>query len=232
MPTADPRVPRGSSPLSSISDCPELHGESGTDKDWPISATAIAPPHEYAVISSLTQPCTDSSTGPTLRSVVLASLLLLSVPALAGAAEDGLQLVPDFRVLPVHFLVLLLLIYPIQNWLLRPLAEILEVRALRTTGAVSEADRQTSQSRDLALQIEQRLAKARQDAQAQRSATLADAEAKERELLERAREEAARTIETVRSDVAAEYGAARASIEPLARELAREAAERLLGRPL
>jgi F-type H+-transporting ATPase subunit b len=207
----------------------QRRGESGTDKDWPISATAIAPPHEYAVTSSLTLPCTDRSTGLT---VVLASLLLLSVPAVAGAAEDGLQLVPDFRVLPIHFLVLLVLIYPIQNWLLRPLAEILEVRTLRTTGALSEADRQTSQSRDLALQIEQRLAKARQDAQAQRAATLAEAEAQERAMLESAREEAVRTIETVRSDVASEYGTARASIEPMARDLAREAAARLLGRSL
>lgn len=192
---------------------------------------AIGPSHEYPVMSTFIQLRDRSAPPVALLAGVLTSSLVL-VPELARAAEDGLALVPDFRILPVHFLVLLALIYPIQNWLLRPLAEILEVRSLRTTGAVSEADRQTSQSRDLTSQIEQRLAKARQDAQAQRAATLAQAEAAERALLERTREEAVQTIDTVRTEMAAELGTARASIEPMARELAREAAARLLGRPL
>jgi F-type H+-transporting ATPase subunit b len=163
----------------------------------------------------------------------LAFLLVLGgAPALARAAEDGLNLVPNPLLLALHFGVLLLLIYPVNRFLLQPLTQILEQRRSRTSGALLEAELQLKDAGDLAGTIEKRLATARQEGQSRRLAVLAQAEAAERDLLGRAREEATRTIDALRARIAEDTRAARDALPNLTRQLAGEAATRLLGRPL
>jgi F-type H+-transporting ATPase subunit b len=155
-----------------------------------------------------------------------------AAPELARAAEEGLSLVPDPLRLAINFTALLLLIYPVHRLLLKPLSQVLEQRSERTSGALVEAERQQKDAGDLAGAIEKRLAAARQEGQGRRLAVLAEAEAAERDLLTRAREDAARSIESLRTRIAGETRTAREALPNLTRELAREAAIRLLGRAL
>jgi F-type H+-transporting ATPase subunit b len=159
-------------------------------------------------------------------------LLLGSAPALARAAEEGLSLVPDPLRLALNFTALLALIYPVHRFLLLPLSRVLEQRRERTSGALVEAERQLKDAGELAGAIERRLAAARQEGQARRLAVLAEAEAAERELLSGAREEAARSIESLRTRIAGDTRSAREALPNLTRDLARQAATRLLGRAL
>jgi F-type H+-transporting ATPase subunit b len=163
---------------------------------------------------------------------LLAALVAVGAPSLSRAAEESLSLVPDPLRLVLNFAALAVLIYPVHNLLLKPLVAVLEQRSARTTGALAQADRESTEARDLAGVLEQRLAAARREGQSQRLAALASAEAAERELLGRAREEAARTIETLRTRVQSETTAARSELPNLARGLAGDAAAKLLGRPL
>jgi F0F1-type ATP synthase membrane subunit b/b' len=163
-----------------------------------------------------------------------AALLLLTgvAPRLCPAATEGLSLQPDPLRLALSLGLLALLIHPVQRLLLRPLADVLVQRSVRTEGALARAERDGAESQELAASIEQRLAAARAEGQSLRSSALAQAEASERELLARAREEAARTNESIRALLAAEAATAREALQSLARDLARESASRLLGRPL
>ena len=153
-----------------------------------------------------------------------------ALPSVASAAD--LNLIPQWPFVATNVVVFGLLIYPVNRLLIAPLMRVVEEREQRTAGAFDEARRLDGEASALASQLEARLLEARGRAQARRSAILADAETQERALLEAASADAARSIETVRTSVAADLSAARVTLQSDARSLAGEAASRLLGRPL
>ena len=163
--------------------------------------------------------------------ILTAWAVAVAVPARAAAGAD-LELVPDGELLLVHLAVLLALIYPIQRLLLNPLVRVLEERERRTEGATAEAVELEAQAVGMQGELEERLHRARANAQARRNSLMADAAREEGRLLEQARHEGSRMLEAVRDAVADELGTARRTLEADARALAREAAAKLLGRAL
>jgi F-type H+-transporting ATPase subunit b len=157
-------------------------------------------------------------------------LAALAMPSVAGAAD--FQLVPHWPYVLANVVVFGLLVYPVNRLLVAPLLRTVEERQERTSGALEEAERLTAESREHAAALEARLSDGRSRAQARRAAILSDAEAQERTLLDAARADAAQAIESVRSAVQSELAQARATLSGDARSLAREAATRLLGRPV
>jgi F0F1-type ATP synthase membrane subunit b/b' len=153
-------------------------------------------------------------------------------PTFAAAAEALKLWPPDWIVLAVNLAVLLALIYPTQRLLLAPLIRILEEREIRTAGASAEAGSLQDAAFRTQDELESRMKSARAEAQARRNSIMAQAAAEERAALEAARSEGSRNLETVRSSIATELDEARRSLEAEAQMLAREAAAKILGRPL
>ena len=157
--------------------------------------------------------------------------LLLVAPAPAFAAV-GIKLVPEIETLALNFVVLLLLIYPVNRLLVQPLIAVLAERERRSAGASARTDELKQQTGQLEGTLSDRLAAARSAAQGRRVEILTRAQQEEREVLDAAREEARAQIEAVRSTIAEEPETARSTLESGARELAREAAAGILGRAL
>lgn len=158
-------------------------------------------------------------------------LLFVTAPSSAFAA-GGIKLVPEIEILALNFVVLLLLIYPVNRLLVQPLIALLAERERRSAGASARSDELRQQTSQLQGALSERLAAARAAAQGRRVEILTRAQQEERTLLDAAREEAGAQVEVVRSTIALESATARSTLESAARELAREAATGILGRAL
>jgi len=164
--------------------------------------------------------------------VFCVSLALAGVaqPSIAHAAE--LNLSPDMRVVLTDMAVFALLIYPVNRLLIAPMLRLVEERQRATSGSLEDAGRLEKEAGELSAQLEARLGEARARATARRTSILAAAEEEERALLGAASADAVRTIETVRSAIAGDLAEARGALQRDAGALAREAATRILGRPI
>jgi F-type H+-transporting ATPase subunit b len=171
------------------------------------------------------RPVTTTAVAPTV-----AATLGLFWPASSYAA--ALNLNPDPVLVGGWVVLFLLLIYPVNRLFLRPLTQVLERREESTLGAVAEAEELLAQASRLQDELEQGLRGARERARARQAELAAETQEQERHVLERAREDASRTVDAVRDTVAEELDAARAAMRTDATALAREAAEKILGRAL
>jgi F-type H+-transporting ATPase subunit b len=164
--------------------------------------------------------------------LVLAALpiLLAASPAWA-AAEDGLDIFPDARVLALIGL-FLLLVYPTHKLLLQPLMRVLDEREERILGARAKAERFAREADDVLGRYESVVGEARGRAEAERRKALESARKDQARLMSEARAEAEQELAAARDAVSRELAAAREQLRRDAEELAREAAHRVLGRAL
>jgi len=174
------------------------------------------------------------STGPSAPRLArwLPALALAVALVPASARAEGLNLAPDVGLVGANIVLFLLLIYPVNRLLVRPLLAVMDERERRTAGAEGEVDALRGEAADSHKRIEAAMLETRARAQSRRAAILAEGETDERGLLDAARADAMQAFEGVRAAVESELGSARAALETDARELAREAAERILGRAL
>ncbi len=161
----------------------------------------------------------------------LATGVLVAAPATAG--EGGLILMPDFeRTLPLLLLAFVLLIYPVNALIFRPIFKVLEERDHSIAGNRESARRLNGEADETLERYERSVRDAREEAEANRKSAL-----------EITRREFAEQTQDVRSQAEQEVGRAREEIERLltetrgelrvqANQLASEAASRILGRPL
>ena len=159
-----------------------------------------------------------------------AALTALAIPMSAQASE--LNLIPDASVVATNIALFLLLIYPVNRLLVQPLLRVLDEREARTSGALEQSRRLVDEARASRVDLEIRLSEARTRSQARRSAILSAGEIEERAVLDAARDAGSEIVESVRQSVRSELVEARRSLQADARELAREAATRILGRAL
>lgn len=166
--------------------------------------------------------------------VVSACTLVLGIvcaPARAWALDVPL-LMFDVNVFLLNLGVLLLLIYPVNKFLLQPLAGVLQAREEATAGAQERASELISAAAQAREELEAKLSDARSEGQAKRAAILADAEEAARGVVAAARDAANQEMDGVRSGIADELRAARETLRTDSQALAREAAARILGREL
>lgn len=124
----------------------------------------------------------------------------------------------------------LTLVFVLNKWLFGPLNEAL-TRRQREIDEAREAFESAQQVQDERLaQIEMQLAEARKDAFALREQELAAGKAKRDRVLAEARADAAEHVARAKAELQAEIDKAKAELDRQASDLARRAAERLLGR--
>jgi len=164
--------------------------------------------------------------------LVSAALLGLFGALPARAAEHGLQIIPEPKPLLALLLLFLVLVPLLDRVLFTPLLRVLDEREARIAGARSRAGELAEQSLELLARHDAAVAAVREEANAERLKSLGNARLAHQEAVAAAREQAEREIVATRTDVEGTLAAARARLRRDAEPLAREIAERLLGRGL
>jgi F-type H+-transporting ATPase subunit b len=126
----------------------------------------------------------------------------------------------------------LLMIVPVNRLILQPLLSVLDEREARIAGARERADEVARRADETLEAYEARIAEARAEAEAERRGTLDEARSRHAERVTRERGAGEASIAEARAQVASALEAARTQLETQAQDLARQAAERMLGRSL
>lgn len=161
--------------------------------------------------------------------ILLAGLLC---PGIARAAGGGIEVVPDPFWLAVLVVLFAVLIWPVNRLIFQPLFRVLDERSSLIDGARERAAETESEAESVLARYEAEVARAREEAGSERRGSLERARAEEQELARQARGEAEAQLDRARREIAASLEEARQGLRPGAEELAREAAQRILGREL
>ncbi|UCE86392.1 MAG: hypothetical protein JSU66_01220 [Deltaproteobacteria bacterium] len=150
----------------------------------------------------------------------------------AAAAEGGLEIIPDPSVLIPLIVGFAILVPIINQLLLRPLLGVLEERDEKIAGARQRAEKIAVEADAMESRYRQAVDDVRTHAEQERQAELSGARSEETERVRGARAEAESRLEAARSEIGAALETARASLRASAEELARQAAQQILGRGL
>lgn len=172
----------------------------------------------------------------TIGSTALWLAIVLAGPA--HAAEGGLQIFPDLFLgaspLESRFLQLLvlfvLLIYPVNQLVLKPLLAVLEQRTSRIEGARKRAGEVGAQADVVLARYEEAVEQARKQADELRKAALEGARGDQARILGEARRGAEQQVVAARGNVASAVTAARNALREETESIARDVAARVLGR--
>lgn len=158
------------------------------------------------------------------------SLPLLASPAHASGGE--LVLLPDPITIGVLIVVFALLIGPVNALLFKPVFRVLDRREDKIGGARRRAERLERHADGVLADYEGAVRGAREEAELERRAQIDEARSEHASLTAAAREEAERELERARAELGRSLADARAALRSQGQELARAAAERVLGRAL
>lgn len=172
----------------------------------------------------------------------LAVVVIVVAARSALAAEGGIEIFPtgldptkEFA-LPARLIALLALfvalIFPVNRVIFRPLFGVLNEREERIEGARDRAQQVDEEAGAVLARYEDAVSQAREQASAERKTALAGARGEEKDATSEARGLAEQEIERARGEIAVSLAEARESLRPRAEDLARDAAERILGRSL
>jgi F-type H+-transporting ATPase subunit b len=175
----------------------------------------------------------------TKRSATSASMVALaSLPvgaalftAPAHAAGD-LVLIPDFPLALTLGVLFAALIFPLNALIFKPIFGALDERSSRITGARDRAAHIQSEAASALSRYEDSIREARMSAESGRKEQLADARSEQTSISGRARAEAERRVEQARGELERSLEEARGTLRTEAQQLARVAAEQILGRNL
>ena len=150
----------------------------------------------------------------------------------AARAASDLVLIPEFATLIpllVGFVVLSLIVNPL---IVQPVLRVLDERRGRIEGARRRAEKLQADANDVLARYESEVREVREEAERARREHLVAAHSEQAQITADARTEAESEIESSRRELAGLLDEARASLRRSSQELAREAAERILGRAL
>jgi F-type H+-transporting ATPase subunit b len=169
---------------------------------------------------------------PQLRRLVsCGAFAALWLPTAAHAADD-LVLIPEPAMLGALIVLFVLLIGPTNRLILKPLLRVLDEREARTSGTRARAARLEEEAREVLERCERELVKTREEADRARRGALERVRNEAQQLTDAARGAAERTLESARGELTGAFEEARRGLRTQSQDLAREAAARVLGRPL
>jgi len=161
----------------------------------------------------------------------LAAIALLS--AGPAAAAGALELIPDFYGrLPIMLLVFVLLIFPLNALIFKPIFAALDARAERIAGARARSQQLQHDADDVLNRYETAIREARGESETARQGKLETAREEQVRLTTAARGAAEAELERARQELDRSIDEARGSLRSSAEGLAQAAAERVLGRAL
>ena len=158
-----------------------------------------------------------------------AILGLLAQPAMAS---DNLELLPDPTILAIMIVSFVALIYPLNQLIFKPIFQSLDERAARIDGARGRSTQLQSDADEVLERYESAIRLARGESEQARQGQLALAREEQASLTTQARGEAEVELERARDELGQSLEEARASLRSSAEDLAKAAAEQVLGRAL
>jgi len=157
----------------------------------------------------------------------LGAVLLVSAPA---HAAEGLNLYPDIPSSVVILVAFLVLMYPLNVLLFRPLFRVLDERHERISGAHRRADKLQREAEEVLARYRDAVGRVREEAEQDRRAHVEQAREEHASITGQARQEAEQQVERSRADVRRSLEEARQGLRAQAETLARDVAGRVLGR--
>jgi len=170
------------------------------------------------------------SRAPVPSLAVAAAVALLASPALAS--EGGIEIMPSPGTLLPLIVLFLVMIVPVNRLLLQPLLAVLDEREARIAGARARAEEVARRADETLSGYESRIAGARAEAETERRGTLEQARGQHATRVAEERSAGEASIADARAQVAQALEGARAQLESQAQDLARQTAEKMLGRSL
>jgi len=165
---------------------------------------------------------------------MLARAAATSIPLalLAGAAhaESKLNIYPDPMTLFILVGVFVLLIFPTNALIFRPIFSALDERSKRIDGAQRRAEHIAHESDAVVERYRDAIREARAEAESHRKDQVTAARSEQAEIAASSRQDADHVIQDAREDLERELERARDGLRASAEDLARTAAERILGR--
>lgn len=158
-----------------------------------------------------------------------ASVLLAATPALAAG---DLVLIPQVPLLVSLIVLFLVLVLPVNKFLLQPLLKVLDEREERIQGTRNKADSLEREATEILDRYETAVRAVREESEQQRRGVLEGARGQSSETTGAAREAAERQIDEARRDVGSALEQARIGLRSQAQDLAQQAASQVLGRAL
>ena len=152
------------------------------------------------------------------------------VASAAGASGDELEILPDPKLLLILIVFFTLLVFPMNALIFKPIFKVLDEREEKTAGTRRHADRLFADAEEVLERYETSVREVRQEAEADRKQTLEQARADAGNRSSDARAAAEREVARAREEVATALGQARSELRSQSQGLAREVAERVLGR--
>ncbi|HKA15353.1 MAG TPA: ATP synthase F0 subunit B [Myxococcota bacterium] len=154
------------------------------------------------------------------------------MPSLAAAAEHGIVLIPEFRLLVALLFFFVLLIAPANALVLRPLLRVLDERDARTAGTRAKAERLEHEASAILTRYEQAVRETRDESERGRRELLAQVRAEAQREIAGVRRDAEARLDGARGEIRTALEAARGALRGEAQDLARQAASQVLGRAL
>lgn len=166
------------------------------------------------------------------RVLAWAVALLLGVVATPAQAAAGLSLFPQWGLLVVLLVGFVILVFPLNALIFKPLFRVLEEREERIEGARARAAELEGNAEELLNRYRAAIAEVRETCERDRRAQLEAARGEQSELTDAARSEAETVLAAGRVDLDQWLGDARTTLRGDAEPLAQLAAEQVLGRSL
>lgn len=161
-----------------------------------------------------------------------AAVVVSSFGARPAAAADNLVLIPDVPILVVMLVGFVLLIFPLNALIYRPIFQALDERADKISGARDRSTQLQAEADGVLDRYETSVREARAESERARQEQLARARDEQKRLTDEARSEAERNLESARADLRRSLEESRATLRSSAEDLAQAAAEQILGRSL
>ena len=170
-----------------------------------------------------------------VRPVALWSIMVLVAVAMLASpahAAGKLVLMPDPPTLVLLLIFFVLLIFPLNSMIFRPLFRVLDDRDSKIAGATNDAQNLVARASSLMDEYRGKIREAREDAEGSRRQQLESARVEQASITGDAKAEAEDEIGRARLEIEQSLNEARATIEAASREVASVAAERILGRSM
>lgn len=169
---------------------------------------------------------------PSLAALLLAGVAALLLAGDAAAAQEGLSLVPPLEMFLTLLVLFSLLVFPVNALIFRPILAALDAREAKIGGTRSRAEKIEADAEEALARYEASVREVREDAERDRKERLAEVRGEATKRAVAARADAEREIERARATLSIDLEQARESLRAQAQGIAREAAERVLGRSL
>jgi len=150
----------------------------------------------------------------------------------AFASEGGLAIFPDPRMMLLLVVIFVVLVFPVNALILKPIFRVLDAREEKITGTRQQADRLIAEADEVLQRYEQTVREVRQDAEQDRKQTLERARADGAATTTDVRNESKQEVARAREEVTAALDEAREELRAKSEGLAKEVAARALGRAL